>query len=67
MFCNGCGREIRQKQDILLEDVFCGRKAWGYFSKKDTQFHSFHLCEECYDHVIKQFVIQPEITEMTEL
>lgn len=67
MFCNGCGREIKHKEDILLEDVFCGRKTWGYFSKKDTQLHSFHLCEECYDNLVNHFVIPPEVTEMTEL
>lgn len=67
MYCNACGKELKMDHGILLEDAFEARKQWGYFSKKDTQMHSFVLCEKCYDQMIERFVYPPEITEVTEI
>ena len=58
LFCNGCGRILKYENDILREDVFEGKKQWGY---------SFLLCEDCYDEMVKKFVIPPMVTEATEL
>ena len=55
-FCNGCGRKLRLGPSPQ-EDVFTGRKEWGYFSEKDLQIDEFLLCEKCYDQMIGKFVI----------
>ena len=47
IYCNGCGRKIKRKGQILQEDILHVEKSWGYFSKKDTERHMFDLCEEC--------------------
>ena len=65
--CNRCGRILKSENGILREDVFEGKKQWGYFSKRDGQIHSFLLCEDCYDAMEKKFVVPPEVTEETEL
>lgn len=57
MRCNGCGRRIKEENGLLREEVFEGRKEWGYFSKKDLQVDTFYLCEGCYDALISQFKI----------
>lgn len=67
LFCNKCGRKIQMENDILKEDVFEGKKEWGYFSQKDVTMHSFIICETCYDKMISEFAIPPEVTEVTEL
>jgi hypothetical protein len=66
LICNGCGRSLKVEQGILREDVFEGKKQWGYFSKRDGEIHSFLLCQECYEKVIKNFAVAPEVTEVTE-
>ncbi len=67
LICNGCGRVLKYDNGILREDVFEGRKQWGYFSRRDGEIHSFLLCEECYDKMVGQFVVPPEVEEATEL
>ncbi|MCI8781078.1 MAG: hypothetical protein HFH70_10420 [Lachnospiraceae bacterium] len=67
LFCNACGKKIQMENNILREDVFEGKKEWGYFSKKDVTLHSFIMCEDCYDKMVSSFVIPPEITEVLEL
>ena len=65
--CNGCGRVFQVENEILREDIFEGKKQWGYFSKRDGQIHSFLLCEECYDEMISQFKIPVDIRESNEM
>lgn len=65
--CNGCGRVLQVENEILREDVFEGKKQWGYFSKRDGEVDSFLLCESCYDEIVKKFAIPPVVTEATEL
>lgn len=67
LFCNACGKKIKKENDILQEDVFEGKKVWGYFSRKDTLYQSFILCEECYDRIVSEFVIPPDTAEVTEV
>lgn len=67
LFCNACGRKIFMENGILKEDVFEGKKEWGYFSHKDVTMHSFIMCEACYDKMISGFAIPPQVTEVTEL
>ncbi len=65
--CNGCGKLLKVENGILKEDVFEGKKQWGYFSERDGEIHSFLLCEACYNEMIKKFALMPEVTEATEL
>ena len=34
VYCNACGRKLKKKNGLLLEDAFEARKDWGYFSNK---------------------------------
>ena len=64
---NRCGRNLTVKNGILMEGVFEGNQKFGYFSHKDGKKHSFDLCEECYDKIIKEFIIEVTEEEITEL
>lgn len=66
VFCNKCGREIISDNGVIKEGVFSVNYEWGYFSEKDGQSHGFDLCEQCYDKMISEFVIQPEKKEINE-
>ncbi|MCI8401043.1 MAG: hypothetical protein HFI38_02915 [Lachnospiraceae bacterium] len=65
--CNGCGRSLVRENGIYREDYVRIHKKWGYFSSKDTENHTFILCEDCYDRMVKGLAVPPEITEETEL
>lgn len=61
MVCNQCGKEIPVVNGQAQEGVFSVDFTWGYFSGKDGERHSFELCEECYDAMLKGFQIPAEI------
>ena len=65
--CNCCGKELRKENDIFLEEVIVFEKNWGYFSKKDGEYHTFCLCEECYDKITATFQIPVTVSDRTEL
>ena len=67
LFCNACGKKLEMENDILREDVFEGKKEWGYFSKKDLEVHSFVLCEECCDRISDSFAIPVEVSKKREV
>ena len=67
LICNGCGRNLKVENGFLREDVFEGKKQWGYFSRRDKEIHSFLLCEACYEKMIQEFKVAPVVTEATEL
>lgn len=67
IFCNMCGKNIKQDHGILKEDIFQGYKEWGYFSHKDLENHKFNLCEECYDKLIQSFKIPIEAERKVEV
>lgn len=67
LVCNACGKGLRTENGILKEDIFEGRKEWGFFSNKDMVRHSFLLCEACYDRITSSFAIPPAEEEVTEL
>lgn len=67
VYCNACGKKLAMQNGILLEDAFEAWKQWGYFSRKDAVLHSFVLCEDCYDKMIKSFVLPVKEEEVTEL
>ena len=65
--CNRCGKKMELHQGIVREGVFSAQDQWGYFSDKDGEKHSFDLCERCYDEMIKDFAIMPDVAEENEL
>lgn len=65
--CNCCGRRLKKKEKMLLEDVCSVRVQWGYFSKKDGENHFFDICEDCYDRITRNFVIPPYVEQRTEI
>lgn len=67
VICNGCGTALPIKNDVVLADWLSVDKAWGYFSEKDGVLHSFDLCEECYDRMVKGFVLPVTVKDRKEL
>ena len=60
IICNKCGKEIPVVNERAEEGVFCVDYTWGYFSEKDGERHTFDLCEDCYDEMIRDFRIPVE-------
>lgn len=54
--CNRCGKTIKMKNEIPLEEFIQVRKSWGYFSKKDGRTQEFVLCEDCVEWLEREFV-----------
>lgn len=65
--CNKCGKELLVENGILKEGCFETKTAFGYFSRKDGQVHSFDLCEDCYDRMVADFKVPVEEREVREL
>ena len=66
VICNGCGKKQVVERGILREGSFSVHYSWDYLSEKDGEIHHWDLCEECYDQLIRQFAIAPEIEEAVE-
>lgn len=67
IYCNMCGKSIRIENQIPMEDMLSVEKSWGYFSEKDGEVHSFELCEECYDKLVKGFAFPPSVKKQKEM
>jgi hypothetical protein len=65
--CNGCGKSWPVINGVCREDFVTIRKKWGYFSNKDTEIHELRLCEACYDKLVRQLVVPPDIRRDVEL
>ncbi len=65
--CNQCGRGLRLESGMIKEGCFHGETVFGYFSRRDGIRHSFDLCEDCYDALIRGFAVPVEETEEKEL
>lgn len=66
VICNQCKKELKVENGIVKEGCFQGEAQFGYFSKKDGRKYSFDLCEDCFDKMLKGFLIPAEETEITE-
>lgn len=66
VFCNGCGKKLVVENGILREGAMEVCYAWDYFSEKDGEIHKWDLCEECYDRLIGNFCILPDVEEQVE-
>lgn len=66
VICNRCGKKLVVKDGILREGAIRIDHAWDFFSEKDGEVHHFDLCESCYDQMICEWKIEPEIEEQVE-
>jgi len=66
VICNGCGKKIVVREGIVREGVFSVHHTWDFFSEKDGEVHHWDLCEECYDRLISNFCIGPDVEEQVE-
>ena len=66
VICNGCGKKLVVGQGVLREGALEVCHAWDYFSEKDGEIHRFDLCEECYDRLVSELRIPPEVEEQVE-
>lgn len=64
--CNGCGRPISHSGNIITSGALSFRAEWGFFSGKDGELHSFDICENCYDRIVRGFVIPVDVDEVKE-
>ena len=67
IFCNNCGKELKQQEDMICEGYFSADVIFGYFSNKDGLRHRWDLCENCYDALTRSFQIPVEENEESEL
>lgn len=68
IFCNYCGKAICTEDQRETASYLAIKKEWGYFSDgKDGTVHSMDICEECYDRMVQEFSIAPQIDQVTEL
>lgn len=65
--CNCCGRKLALNDGMMTEEALRIEVEWGYFSGKDGEIHSFDICEECYDRLIQNFAVPPEIKSRIEI
>lgn len=60
VYCNMCGSEIQRDSLGVFYDYLDVEKDWGYLSRFDGQTHTFDLCSECYEKLIKSFKLPIE-------
>ncbi|TCK87936.1 hypothetical protein EDC19_2583 [Natranaerovirga hydrolytica] len=61
IYCNKCGDLIAKDSSFPKADYLTIEKNWGYFSNKDNENHTVHLCEHCYDEFVRSFAVAPII------
>ncbi|MCD8120844.1 MAG: hypothetical protein LUE65_01195 [Clostridiales bacterium] len=66
VICNKCGKKLVVEGGILREGAFCADYTWDFFSEKDGEIHRFDLCEDCYDSMTADFLIDTEREEQVE-
>lgn len=64
--CNRCGRELTIRNGHLMEGCLEASPSFGYFSEKDGLTYHFDLCEACFDTLLEEFAIPPQIAENCE-
>ncbi len=65
-WCNMCGKPFLVNHGTVEEGVCTVEVEFGYFSRKDGETHTFDLCEDCYDELIRKFRVPVEIKERQE-
>lgn len=60
VLCNVCGKTCKDDLDMNFECATVHAN-WGYGSRKDTELHEAHICEDCYDEYVKIWKLPPTI------
>lgn len=66
VICNCCGKKLVVEDGIVREGAISVDHVWDFFSEKDGEIHHWDLCEDCYDQLMTQFRIAPDIEEQVE-
>lgn len=66
VICNCCGKKLVVERGILREGAIEISHAWDFFSEKDGEIHRWDMCESCYDNLLNEFRIEPDIEEQVE-
>lgn len=67
IYCNRCGARICSEAQRDKVSFLTVKKEWGYFSDdKDGEVHSMDFCESCYDALVQELAIAPQIEYITE-
>ena len=66
VICNCCGKKLVVKNGVLREGAISVHHAWDFFSEKDGEVHHWDMCEECYDNLLNQFRLEPDVEEQVE-
>ncbi len=62
ILCNACKKSCTATSGFGFSYATLSAK-WGYSSKKDMENHLSHICEDCYDKIVKNFKIPSLIAE----
>ncbi len=66
VICNCCGKKLIVEDGVVREGVMMVDHMWDFFSEKDGDVHHWDLCEVCYDQLVDQFRLEPDIEEQVE-
>lgn len=66
VICNCCGKKLIVKDGIVREGVMMVDHVWDFFSEKDGEVHHWDMCEACYDQMICEFQVKPDMEEQVE-
>ena len=66
IICNCCGKKLIVEEGIVREGAISIDHVWDFFSEKDGEIHHWDLCEACYDELVGQFRIAPDVEEQVE-
>ncbi len=58
--CNSCGRALQKNEAGYFEDYLSISKKWGYHSPMDGEQHEIDICIDCYQDMVKGFLIPPD-------
>lgn len=59
IICNICGQKVDKDLYGNFFDYIHLEKTWGYNSKWDMESHSFDICQNCYEKIMKNARIRP--------
>jgi ribosomal-protein-alanine N-acetyltransferase len=62
--CNKCGQSCKQEHNFEYATLDA---RWGYDTKRDNEFHEAHLCESCWEEIVKDFQLSTLVNTDLEI
>lgn len=59
IFCNCCGKSLRDRENMNWEGLIEAKINWGYCSHADGTTWIFSLCEKCLLRISENWKISP--------